>query len=375
MTTCSMLCAVFFAFQPGSVLLQTADALEAARPALQPMRPAVEDVAQRIIGGGRLYTAGEPALVSEMTGRAGGLMLNLPLGEALPTAADAVLYFADADHPLPEALARSGASIVQFGGAGEALAGVHTVTLPEEAPLLSPTLENTLLGWLFTAELVGACTRAEKMPVIYESVGLGSGFPRIRKYQEQGILFHSDRTVARQTVGKAGEAYINAVSAMLRRCEKENRPALDRAGQWIATALRNGGRPRVYTMGHLFPRALERIPLADRLQLGDWIAGFSDAVPPKDTFGKGEVVVHLGYQHPATAMLQRAKAAGARAVYIAVRPDRDFPSGPTCIWMDPMWPFEDACVYLPGYDIPLLPASGLVSLALAEELLRTAAGQ
>jgi len=69
-------------------------------------------------------------------------------------------------------------------------------------------------------------------------------------------------------------------------------------------------------------------------------------------------------------MLERAKSSGAKAVYIAPYMDRDFPTDKDTIWIDPMWPFGDACVPIPGYDVPALASSGVVNAAIAWELYR-----
>lgn len=367
----SLLVPLLLVAQPGSYLLKTADALDAARENVPAMKAMSEEAAKRICGGGKLYVAGEPSLISEFTGRAGGLMLATPLGDATPAAGDAVMFFADAAHPFSQPLSAAGASIVLFG---EEAAGVQQAPPLENARGLSPTLQLAIQGWLFTAELIAACTREEKMPVVYETIGLYGGVPRMRKYQEQGIFFHTDLSVKRQTVGSLSGQFVDQVSAMLRRCEKENRANLDRIGQWAATALRNGGRPRMYCMGHIFPDEIVNSAIGELFDAATWNAGFSQLDHPHDTYAKGDVLVYVGYQHPPIEMLRDAKTAGARSAYVSVRPDRDFPTGASNIWVDPMWPFADACVYLPGYDIPMLPASGIVSAAIAWEIARTTNG-
>lgn len=367
----SLLVPLILAAQPGSYLLKTADALDAARNDIPAMKAMSEDVARRICGGGKLYTAGVPSLISEFSGRAGGLMLATPMGDATPAPADAVLYFADAEHPFPQPLAATGAAIVLFGA--EDPGTLHVPPL-ENAHGLSPTLQMAIQGWIFTAELIAACTREDKMPVVYETIGLYGGIPRMRKYQEQGIFFHTDLTVPRVSVGKLSGQFVDQVSAMLRRCEKENRANFDRAGQWAATALRNGGKPRMYSMGHMFPDEIEKTAIGELFLSATWNAGFSQIDYPHDQYAKGDVLIFVGYQHPPLPMLQDAKAAGARSVYVTVRPDRDFPTGTSNIWIDPMWPFADGCAFIPGYDIPVLPASGIISAAIAWEIARTTNG-
>jgi len=80
--------------------------------------------------------------------------------------------------------------------------------------------------------------------------------------------------------------------------------------------------------------------------------------------------VHICYQHPTDALLRKARPAGARVVYVSLYADRDFTKDDGVIWIDPMWNWSDACVPLEGYDIPLLPASGIVNGAIAWEIHR-----
>ena len=367
----SLIATVLLAAQPGSFLEKTAEALESARGDAPAMQAMCEDVARRICGGGKLYVGGNPSLVSEFTGRAGGLMLATPLGDATPTAGDAVMFFPDAEHPFPQPLAGSGGAVVVFGGEA---AGAHVAPPLTAGRGLSPTLQMAIQGWVFTAELIAACTREEKMPVMYESIGLGGGMPRIRKYQEAGLLLHTDLKVERMAVGKISGAYIDEVTAMLRRCERENRSNLDRAGQWAATSLRNGGMPRMYSMGHLFPGEIENTAIGESFRSATWNAGLSFIDYPRDEYAKGDVLIYVGYQHPPLPMLRNGKSAGARTVYVCVHPERDFPTGASNVWIDPMWPFADACISLPGYDIPILPASGIVSAAIAWEIARVTNG-
>ena len=60
---------------------------------------------------------------------------------------------------------------------------------------ISPTLENAIVGWTFMGELVAAFTRLGKMPVIYETIGLYNGVPRINAFDAKGIYFHDKHDV------------------------------------------------------------------------------------------------------------------------------------------------------------------------------------
>ena len=48
--------------------------------------------------------------------------------------------------------------------------------------------------------------------------------------------------------------------------------------------------------------------------------------------------------------------------------DRDFTQDPNVIWIDPMWNWADGCVPIENYEVPILPASGIVNSAIAWDI-------
>ncbi|MCX5759260.1 MAG: hypothetical protein NTU83_12280 [Candidatus Hydrogenedentes bacterium] len=80
----------------------------------------------------------------------------------------------------------------------------------------------------------------------------------------------------------------------------------------------------------------------------------------------------IGYQQPPDDLLRKARPVGARVAFLALRHERDFVHDPGVTWIDPMWDWPDACVALEGYDIAILPASGIVNGAIAWEIHRLA---
>jgi hypothetical protein len=126
----------------------------------------------------------------------------------------------------------------------------------------------------------------------------------------------------------------------------------------------------MYSMGHIFPAEVERTAIGKLFKSGEWYSAFSYMKPPDDAYHPGDVLVHIGYQHPPTVMLQRARRSGARVIYVDILQDRDYARDQGVIWIDPMWPWADACVPIRGYDVPALPASGIVNGAIAWEIWR-----
>ena len=354
---------------PGQVshLERTARVVERVRADAGAMTSVAEQAAARLSDGGRLWAAGQPSQVSELCGRAGGLMLIKPLA-AEPDPKDVVLYTPEAGTDVPAALRAAKALVVVFGAAVPGRDWPAFSNHADETGI-SPTLANAIPAWMFTGELVAALTRLGKMPVIFETIGAYGGYARMAKYKSGEIPFHDDCTVPPCAAGVLAGRYADAVTGMLRRIDKEERVQLDKAGTWVRAARENNKQLFMYSMGHLFPDEVGKTDIGRLFRSAGWNAGFRVA-HPEDTYSDGDLAVHVCYQHPTDALLRRARPAGARVVYVSLYADRDFTHDDGVIWIDPMWSWSDACVPLEGYDIPLLPASGIVNGAIAWEIYR-----
>ncbi len=352
----------------GSCLDRVAKTLEFARADISAMVPVAENAARLLADGGGLYAAGQPSLVSEITGRAGGLMMIKPLAATAPAPGDVVLFTPEPGVDVPEALRNTKAMVVLFG------APVKDHDWPAFSnhageTHVSPTLANAIPAWMFTGELTAALTRLGKMPVVYETIGAYGGYARMAQYKSGEIAFHDDRNVPPCAAGVIANSYVDLVAGMLRRIEKEDRVGLDRAGAWVREARKDSKQLFMYSMGHLVPYEVGKTDIGKLFHAAGWNAGFR--VPhPEDSYHDGDVAVLIGYQHPADMLLRRARPAGTRVVYVSVYADRDFTKDEGVIWIDPMWNWSDGCVPLEGYDVPLLPASGVVNGAIAWEIYR-----
>jgi len=283
-----------------------------------------------------------------------------------------VLYFPERDTEEP-AWARGGALVIRFGPC-PASAPAPCFPNHAEAFRISPTLANALPGWLFTGELIAALTRLGKMPVIYESIGLYGGNARIVQYRNGEIAYH-DESPPPVAHGVIGRRYVETMAAMLRRVDREERGKMARAAAWARESRARGARLYMYSMGHLFPDEVEKTAIGGVFRSAVWNAGFRASPKPEDVFGADDFVALIGYQHPPDDLLRRARPAGARVAYLALYADRDFVRDDGVLWIDPMWPWADACVPIEGYDVPLLAASGILNGAIAWELYRLTCGE
>lgn len=360
--------------ESGSYLLRVERALEAGRGELATMQGPAEAAAKRIVDGGTLYAAGQVSMVSEVSGRAGGFQMLQGLGDRTPAAGDVVLWFQEAEEALPQGLRDSGAYVVAFGSV-KPEGDVPFFSNHAKECGVSPTLANAVPGWLFTGELIAALTRLGKTPVLMESIGTYSGITRMHQYEKEGTRFHSNLKVPAVAPGVLGNAYCDAVGGMLKRVEAEDRDELDLAGKWCAEAKAQGKKLFMYSMGHLFPDEVGKTEIGKVFASAVWNAGFRLSPGPDDAYAAGDAIVHIGYQHPPRELLRKATPAGAKVAYVSVMADRDFVKGDEAVWIDPMWPWVDACVTLEGYEVPVLASSGIVNGAIAWEVYRVTMGE
>lgn len=75
-------------------------------------------------------------------------------------------------------------------------------------------------------------------------------------------------------------------------------------------------------------------------------------------------VLYVGYQFAPQELLEQAKTGGIKLVYLDVRPAQPPEPASNILYINPAWPLTDGCVTVPGYDIPILPASGVVQAAI-----------
>ncbi len=354
--------------QGGSYLQKTIEALTLCEAEIPAMQKPADEAAARLAAGGNLWAAGQQSLVSELSGRAGGMMAIRPLGDRVPDKADVVLWGATGNDRISPTLGNSGAFVVSFGDSDVSDNDACFDNHADETGI-SPTMANLIPAWAFTGELVAALTRQKVFPVMYQTIGFYGGFQRIDKYQRKGIVWHNDLELAPVEPGVLGAEYLQAVKGLLQRIETEKRKDIDLGGQWIRDAKKNGHDVLMYTMGHFPPYEAEETAIGEAFETGRWNSGFRQE-PPEREFAEGDVLIHIGYQHPPYVLLQRARNMKARVIYLDILQHRDYRDDPGVIWIDPMWSWDDACVELKGYDIPILPPSGIVNTAIAWEFYR-----
>ena len=319
---------------------------------LATLTQSAEGAAHEFVAGGSLWIAGRQAdFMAEACGRAGGLMAVAPLGQRVAANHDVILYavpgsLSPEDLNLIGQWREKGATVIEFDSA----AGLYRNHFPIN------TVANMVELWTWTGEFVAACTRLGKMPVLYQSYGLAGGPERGKKYQ--GKRFHDDVNVKPIAGGVLGREYLGEVQRMLAKIRETQMPRLLEAARWWGQAT----SATIFVTGHIFPRHAQD---PRTLALGSFAA--VPAGEDNELLDAGrppEFVLYIGYQFAPRKLVAQAKALGVKLVYSDVQPAQPAEPAGNVLYIDPAWPLADGCVTVPGYDVPILPASGVVQAAI-----------
>ena len=365
-----------------AVLLAGVEGLRQRLPAISEV---ADQVAGRLAAGGRLLLASaRPDFTSEGFVRSGGLMLAEEWRPQTRLAPDDTVILGwsgappDQELELLRDLRASGALIVGIGPAawveadsqlGTDLFLESSLPLPEAVtasfggegyPLIS--LQNLVVLWTFTGEIVAALTRVGRMPAMYQSVLVAGA--RDRNARLAGSRFHHTHQVPAMPPGQVGGDYLDAIGAILRALIEEEARAIERVGAACAQVLNDGRVIHAGMISH-FPVHQHGAP-GDPLYMRR--LGALDGESPSSSelereLQSGDLFFFLGYYRRPTQAYRAAHRAGARIVEVIAGDGSDDPPQPDHV-IRPKWPFGDAVTRVPGYDVEILPSSGIVQAAV-----------
>ena len=135
-------------------------------------------------------------------------------------------------------------------------------------------------------------------------------------------------------------------------------PRIRQAAKWWGPT----NTATVLVTGHMFPRHAQD-PRALRPATFAAVPAWDD----KQLLDPGHppaLILYVGYQFAPQKLLEQAKASGVKLVYWDVQPAQPPEPASNILYIDPAWPLADGCVVVPGYDIPILPASGVIQAAI-----------
>ena len=360
-------------------------------------RSAEAAAARYVIDGQELGILGDRALVCEGTGRSGGMIrmtaVSRPGRPVTPDWQGIVLCFPRAggqydDFALARGLLAAGNHVVMFGtegtrAAAEAAGVRHHAFVKSHAAEHGGLFPDALGGWTvptqhaadmvalwaWLGEFVAACTRLGRMPVMYQSYDVPGA--RLRPERFAGMKFHAEPPVPMEAGRAAGE-YLAELRANLGRFRPAERRHIRQAAA-AAVEARLAGR-RLYAFPHNHALLWDRIGgprdpgYFEQLNL-DWFR-----VKPLLPVDPGDLVFCVAYSriYAGTAFGNFAdlmRSRGVRLIWSLASYDRD----PVCgvlgirddeVFIDQHWRYGDAVVECPGYDVRILPASGVLAEAV-----------
>lgn len=364
-------------------LLRLAERVTLWQNQLPDMDSSAMRAADGAIAGGNLYAFGpQSGFISEVVSRAGGLMLARPyVGDAALSANDTILaaILGSEDKADLEALRRvlvaadkAGSQVVLFGATGGATAnGFHVVTLPrapqefvEDRDIASAS--NVAGMWAWTGRFIAACTRRGAMPCVYQSHLLPEGRQRTEHLQRYDDgRFHLAPAIEPNDAAGIADAYLRAIEQSLRQIAATQRAELEHAALLLRAARDRGSTVAVHTLSHIFPGEF-RQP-----QQPAWLVHI-EALQPAATVDTALVLYHASFPWKVVDKISNANQA---CIVVCAQPALgDFTAQSRNVYINPYWPIHDAIVELRNYDVPVLPASGVLNAAIYWQLVEQAMG-
>ena len=359
------------------------DSVRSADALLPNLTRASEAAAARLSAGGEIYISSDrPDFVSEGYVRSGGMMMLHRFEDSEPSGDDVIIVGssdldAEKDRALAEKLERTRALVISIGPQTSDLHRVadHRLVssplLPDAAlrcldnqlyPLVS--LQNLVLLWAFTGELVAALSRDGQMPVMYQSVLVPGARERNASYETRRV--HPTHDVPEIKPGLLGGSFLvkiaECVSALL-----DEAAALQSAAELATETLKGGQRIHGFLVSH-FPVHQSGAPgdpgYVERLEI--WKGEDPDLDEIDRKFESGDFFFFLGYYRRPVDAYKLVRSRNGRIIEVITgAEDQPASAGPAPdLAIDPGWHYTDSLVDVPGYDIRILPASGIVQAAV-----------
>jgi uncharacterized phosphosugar-binding protein len=347
---------------------------------METITAAAEQVASRLTAGGQIYAvADEGGFVSEACGRAGGIrqMKHIQPDASSPVTGKDVVLAGTLGHD-PEGQAQTlkgyralGALVIVFGAAQSLASEAVDILIDNGMPRgTNPVIEvagrdapvcptagvaNISALWLFTCELVAACTRLGQTLTMYQSGAVPGGGARNGAYQD--VMFHDDLIAPPVAPGKLANEFLAEMTHCFTGLSTQY-PRFFQGGVLMAESLTSDHRVWVSGNAHNFAaqNGMPGDPGLFSLNLNEMdIEEAIAAFQPGDTFA------YMGYYTLPEPFVAATRAAEMKSVWLQGGCERRyFIHRAQEILIDCGWKYGDACIDLPGYDILIIPHSGVV---------------
>ena len=206
------------------------------------------------------------------------------------------------------------------------------------------------------------------MPNYWISFGIDRPRGYVRKLRYEGdaandqVPFHSDFDVSPLPAEWVGRRYIGHLRSYLDRLERW--PDLREAAERITAKLQQGRKVYFFSIGHMFPHEAPPDERAGPLTVME--AGHAQRVEAVQRVGQpGDMLFLLCMPTFDDEMVGAALGKGMEVIAVSGAPP------PTALeqekdlyWIAAPWPITDGCVEIPGYDMAILPVTGVMNAAI-----------
>jgi len=371
-----------------------------------------------LLAGGAFYLAGDPGWVSEGTGRAGGLLSTSPLptveqykqlqmfgeppqgvtvqkGDVVWLSFSSKTFAAEA--AAAKDLEQKGCLVVVFGPRPPEGPPAFTHWIDSLTPWAEDAnftrMGNVLSLWTLTAEVAANTARQGRTLGFYQSLVIYGARERNDIYTNQGpnkgsfsmsypplspyhigvgSAFHDGiPSMKAVQTGVLSRAYLDYISNMLREIKERELEVIIKVGREMGRRASESHPASLMVLGHLMPYAVSREgKLFHYLDLKNDTKNLKD-FNLQDSLGSDGYFIWVGYVATPLDLWQAVRRAAAHAVWIVtpLPAEVDFAQFGDVV-INERWPIGDGAVVVPGYDIRILPPSGLAQLFIYELLVR-----
>ncbi len=330
---------------------------------------------------------GEPGLSGEPIGRSGGIMeMNFARGRTIrlifPQTPEEVRRWATREDAPRSAVVFAPWWMVKQAQLPKAATTAIVVTHHAESGGLLACEEGRRLVpidraggavalWVWTGEFVAACTRRGKMPSIYLGYSVPGGKERAERIMKSGNLkFHSTKPPPVEA-GLLGKAYLGALRKDVSDVWRHERADIRQLAAKAVTTLKSGRRCFLIRMTHIQSGRRSDapfdpgyfVPMSEKWKVRR----------PKEGLQPCDLVFCVNFDDlwPIAEEAARMRTDGALLAWSFSGWRTEAGHGMQAIgrdelFIDQRWDFGDAVVEVPGYDIKILPTSGII----AESVLR-----
>lgn len=352
--------------------------VEKHRQGTQRLLVPAELTSKAIINGGHLFLGGhDRGWIAEGDGRAGGLRGIRTLDSAeLVRKGDVVwLSYSSGDYAeqlsIAKTLENKGCLVVALGPRPPGKPIGFTYWIESFTPWLDnenfALMGNILSLWGLTGEVAASASRQGRTLTFYQSHSIEGARERDDLYE--GTMFHDGvPRVAPIPAGVLSRLYLDYIKKVLEEISGSELGGLVNTGQEMARRAAAEQPAVLMIIGHMLSYIV-----ANKPELYRYVDIITQRKNLESELGRDGYFVFLGYVAVPLDLWRAVRRAGARAVWIvAPLPNEvDFKQFGDVV-IDQHWSIGDCAVAAPGYDIRILPPSGIAQLFIYELIMHAA---